>query len=121
MIHIGGQNKVIFAFHQSQQIVIHRLRRAFIAVHHNVTAPPGPILLQRLKGIEAPGVHIPNTVLLLEIPEVFLKPLPGIRQPRRGGKSRSRSDHYGVRGCKQLFQPLNFLQAVPGGSARQYP
>lgn len=86
-----------------------------------MAAPPGPIFLQRFKWIEAPGVYILNTVLLLEIPEVFLKPLPGIRQPRRGGKSRSRSDYYGIAFFKRQLQPFDLVRADGGKSLRQYP
>ena len=90
-------------------------------VYHDMAAPPCPIFLKRFKGIESPRVHILDAVLLLEVPEVFLEPFPGISQPRRGRQSRPRSDYYGIAFLNRQLQPLDLVRADGGRFPRQYP
>lgn len=121
VVHIGGQYKIVLALHQLKQVLIDRPRRAFIAVHHDVAAPPCPILLWCFKGIKAPGIHIPDTVFPLKIAKIPFKPFSGIGQPSRGGQSCSRADHHGVSVFNELLQPACLGQEACGRSARLYP
>ena len=100
---------------QLQQHPVDRLRGRHIAVPVDVAAPPGPVLLQRLKGVKPAGVHVLNAVLLLKVPKELCKPRPGVGQTGGGGQSGARADDDGVSSVQrlsQLFDPL------PGGRGR---
>ena len=114
VVHIGGQDKVILVLYQLQQIVIHGLRRLFIAVHQDLPAPPGPVLLQTFKGIESAGVHVPDAVPGLKVAEIPPEPFPGVGHPRGGGQARPRPDHHCVCRGQGLLQPLNRVRGDGG-------
>ena len=115
MVHVGGEHEVVLLPNQVQQVPVHRPGRVHIPVVPDVPAPPGPVLLQAVKGEEAPGVHVWDAVFLLKIPEIALKPLPGVGEASRGGQPRSRPHHHGLRPVKGLSQ---LPDPVPGGRGR---
>lgn len=109
MVHIGSQNEVIPTPDQFQQVSIRLAGRHIVAVVVNVPAPPGPVFLKRGKRIKAAGIHVGDTVLLMEIGEVFQKALAAIGQTGRGGKAGACADENGVCALDLRFQPLDFL------------
>ena len=78
VVHIGSQYEIILILHQRQQFLINQLRGIQITVTENVPAPISPMFFQRIKRIEAAGVHIRKVILGNKVREVMLKPLPGI-------------------------------------------
>lgn len=64
MIHVGRQHKIILLPNQPEKIEIRLSGGHVVAVHENMAAPPRPILLQRLKGIESAGVDSLDNVIL---------------------------------------------------------
>ena len=119
VVHIGGEDKVVPLPHQRQQIVIYGPGRPLIAVVEDLAAPPGPVLLQAVKGVEAPGVHVPDAVFGLKIAEIPLKPLPVVGQPRRGGQPGPRAHDHGIGDLQRLSQRLDPVFSAHGG--RRYP
>ena len=85
VVNVGGQHKIILVLHQCQQLPINGKRGIHIAVIKNVTAPPGPVFLQRVIGIKSPGVHIGDAVFSVKIGEVPFKPFPAVGEAGRGG------------------------------------
>lgn len=96
MVHIGGQDEIIPASDQFQQVSIRLAWRHIVTVIVDMTAPPGPVFLQRGKRIETAGIHISDTVLLMEVGEVLQKALAAIGQASRGGKAGARADEDGI-------------------------
>ncbi len=82
-----GEDEVVLALYQLQQMVIDRLGGLFIAVHQDLPAPLGPVFLQTLEVVKAAGVHIPDAVFGLEVSKGLPEPLPRSRssQQRRTG------------------------------------
>ena len=109
MVYIGGQDKIIPAPDQFQQVSIRFAGRHIVTVAVDMPAPPSPVFLQRGKGIESAGIHIGDAVLLMEVGEVFQKALAAIGQPGRGGKARASADEAGICALYLSFQPLNLL------------
>lgn len=109
MVHIGGQDKVIPAPDQFQQIRIGLAGRHIVTVIVDVAAPPGPVFLQRGEGIESAGVNIPDAVLLVKVGEVFQKALAAVGQAGGGGKAGACADQNGVDILQFSFQPFHFL------------
>ncbi len=103
-----------------KMLALDRPGGTFIAVHHDMAAPPRPIFLQCFKGIEAPGVHILDAIFLLKIPKRLCEPLPGIGQLRRGGQSRPCTDHHSVSLFNELLQLLYLGREVFDISACLY-
>ncbi len=103
VVNICGQDKVLPALRQRQQVLIDRLGGILITVHHDMTAPPGPVFLQRGERVKAAGVYITDAVFSGEISEIPLKPLPIIGQASRGGQPRPGADHDGVSLAESLF------------------
>lgn len=114
MVHVGGQNEVIPVPDQRQQVHIRLAGRQIVAVIIDMPAPPGPVFLQRGKGIESAGIYIGNAVILMEVGEVFQKSLAAVGQTGGGGKARARADEDSVRALYLSLQPLNFLPVIAG-------
>ena len=109
MVHIGGQDKIIPAPDQLQQIGIRLAGCHIVSVVVDVSAPPGPVFLQRGKRMETAGIHIGDAVLLMEVGEVFQKALAAIGQTGRCRKAGTSADEDGICALNLSFQPLNFL------------
>ena len=109
MVHIGGQDEVIPAPDQFQQVGIRLAGRHIVTVTVDMPAPPSPVFLQRGKGIESAGIHIGDAVLLMEVREVFQKTFAAIGQTGRSGKAGARANEDGVCTLDLSFQPLDFL------------
>ena len=73
VIYIGGQNKILFALHQLQEVMVNRLWGIQIPVDVDIPTPICPVFFQTVKGIEAAGIHIAETILLNEVPKIFFK------------------------------------------------
>lgn len=114
MVHVGGQNEVIPVPDQRQQIRVRLSGRQIVAVIVDMPAPPGPVFLQRGKGIETAGIYIGNAVFLMEVGEVFQKSLAAVGQTGGGGKTGACADEDGVRALYLSLQPLNFLPVIAG-------
>ena len=114
MVHVGGQNAVISVPDQRQQVRVRLSGRQIVAVIVDMSAPPGPVLLQRGKGIETAGIYIGNAVFLVEVGEVFQKSLAAVRQTGGGGKAGACADEDGVRALNFGLQPLNYLPVIAG-------
>lgn len=114
MVHVGGQNEVISVPDQRQQIRVRLSGRQIVAVIVDMPAPPGPVFLQRGKGIETAGIYIGNAVFLMEVGEVFQKSLAAVGQTGGGGKACARADEDSVRALYLSLQPLNFLPVIAG-------
>lgn len=114
MVHVGGQNEVIPVPDQRQQVRIRLAGRHIVAVIVDMPAPPGPVLLQRGKGIKTAGIYIGNAVLLVEVGKVFQKSLAAVGQTRGGGRAGTRADEDSVRALNFALQPLNFLPVIAG-------
>lgn len=114
MIHIGGEDKIIFLFDQFQQIGIGLAHTDVIAVYQDVTRPPCPIFLQSAVRIEAPGVHIPDAVFLMKVRKIFHEPLAAVRHSGRGGHSCSCADQDGIGGFYLSLQPICLLRVIVG-------
>lgn len=54
VVHIGGEDEIILVLHQLQQVPVGLAHTGFIAVDQNHAAPPGPVFLQGIIGIEPP-------------------------------------------------------------------
>lgn len=121
VVHICRQHKVVLALHQGQQSIINRPGGVLVAVHHNMPAPPCPILLQRRERVKSPGIHVLDAVFFFEVSEVFLKPLPGVGQSRRSGQPRPRADHHSVGAVKRLPQSFRLCRGDGGRAPRQAP
>ena len=109
MVHIGGQDKIIPAPDQIQQVSIRFAGCHIVTVVIDVSAPPGPVFLQRGKRIEPAGIDIGDAILLMEVGEVFQKALAAIGQASRCGKAGACADEDGIRALYLSFQPLDFL------------
>lgn len=96
MIHIGGQDEVVLILDQIQQIRIGLAGRHIVAVVIDVSAPPGPVFLRGGKRIEPTGIHIRDTVLLMEVGEVFQKALAAIGQTGGCRKTGARTDENSI-------------------------
>ena len=112
MVHIGGQDKIVFIPHQRKQPGVNGKRRIQITVVQDVSAPPGPVFFRCVKGIESAGIQIGNAVTLVKIREIPLKAFPTVGQTRGGGQPRARADQYRVSVVQRLPQPLDLPGAV---------
>ena len=97
MVHIGCQDEVISAPDQLQQVSIRLAGCHIVTVVVDVSAPPSPVFPQRGKRIETAGIHIGDSVLLMEVREVLQKTFAAIGQTGRGGKAGARADEDGIR------------------------
>ena len=109
VVHIGGDHEIILVFHQLQQVLIRLAHTGFITVDQNHTAPPGPVFLQGIIGIESPGIHIMEAVFCFKIRKILLEPFPAVRETGGGGHSCACADDHGVGAFYFLLQPFNLL------------
>lgn len=96
VVHIGGQDKMIFIFYQIIKRAVNRLRRVHIAVDVNIPAPICPMFFWRIIWIEAAGIHILKVILGRKIPEVSFKPFSGVEQSGRSGQTGAGANDHGV-------------------------
>ena len=87
MIHICRENKVILVLNQTHKVIIYRLWRFLISVHHDMPAPPGPVFFQAVKRIETAGIHIPDTVWPGSHRNTAQTSLPRVGQSRGCGQA----------------------------------
>ena len=109
MVHIGGQDEVIPVPDQLQQVGIGLAGRHIVAVIVNMAAPPGPVFLQRRKGIEAAGIHVGNVILLMEVGKVLQETFAAVGQTGRGRQAGAGTDEDGVCFLYFSFQPFELL------------
>ena len=64
------------------------------------------------KRIKAAGIHILDIVLFRKVGKVFFKPLVGVNESGRGGKTRSGTDDHGITVPQSCLQPLKRLRAA---------
>src|SRR5699024_2592421 len=83
VVHISGQDKIIFILYQIIKLSVNRLRSIHIPVNVNIPAPIRPMFFQRVIWIEATGIHVLEMILGSKITEVFFKPLTRINQSGR--------------------------------------
>ena len=112
MVHIGGDDKVIRAPYERQELVVHGPGRVFVAVDEDVAAPVGPVFLRRCEGEKASGVHIADAVYGGEVREVAVKAFARIGEAGGGGKARARADHDGIAGVKRVSEPCDRCREV---------
>ena len=104
VVHIGGQDKVVFILHHPIQIPVQLCRRHVVPVIINMAAPIGPLLLLGGKRIEPRRIHVPHTVPLYEFPKMILKPPACIGQTGRSRQAASCSDNNSVSLLQTTFQ-----------------
>ena len=85
MVHIGGDDEIVLAFQQFEQVVVNGFWGGNVAVVVDVATPVGPMFLLGREGIEARRVHVGELVFFDEIGEMLLEPLARIGESRRGG------------------------------------
>ena len=118
VVHIGGEDEIVFVLYQPKQVIVHRLRGLLIAVDPDIAAPIGPVFFHSGIRVEPAGIHIGKAIFCSKIRKIFPKALPGVEKARRGGKPRACTDHNGVGIPEGVFQLLS-LRA--GGCRALYP
>ena len=109
MVHISGQDKVIPASDQFQQVSIRLAGCHIVTIIVDMSAPPGPVFLRRRKRIKAAGIHVSDTVLFIEVREILQKALTAIGQTSRDGQAGTSPDEDGVCALYFRLQSLDFL------------
>ena len=121
MIDIRCDNEMILILYQRMQMLIHRLRGIHISVDKDELRPVSPHFFRSLIRIETAGVHILKAIFLPILREILLKTLSVINKTGRGRKSRSCSDHNGIRFFYGLLKFLYLIRVVPGRFHSRYP
>ena len=73
MIHIRREDKIVLLFQQVQKNSVQFTWRQVVAIPIDLSAPIGPFLFQRWKGIEPRRIHIAEMVFGDKISEMTLK------------------------------------------------
>ncbi len=97
MVYVCGQHKVVTVAHYVQEPLVERRLYRVVSVARDIAAPKRPILLERVIGIETAGVHVGKAVACGEVAKELFETLARIGVICRGGKTRTRADHHGVR------------------------
>lgn len=98
MVHIRGQHKVIAPAHDVQELFVERRRYGIVSVAHDVAAPKRPVLLERIIGIEATGIHVGKVVACGKVAKELLETLARIGVSGGGRESCPGADYHGI-GC----------------------
>ena len=93
VVDIRREDKVVLILDELQEVIVHRLRRLYIAVEKDMSAPPRPECFLIGERIESARIHIGNAVLLGKVGKVFVETLAGICQPCGGGQTSARADN----------------------------
>ena len=93
VVHVGGDDKIVFIADQVQKLPVDRFRRIQIAVDVDISGPesPGDLRFQA-HHIEAARIHVVEAVFFFEIKEIFFESLPAVGKSRRGGEAGAGSD-----------------------------
>ena len=106
VVHIGGQDKIIFVLHQCKQVIVNRFWGILIAVEPNIPAPVRPVFLHGGVRVKAVGVHIRKAVFAGKIGEICSESFPGVGEPGGGGQPGSCADDEGISLVQGLFELL---------------
>ena len=104
VVHVGGEHKVVLVLHQTEQLVVHRLRRALVPVDVDIPAPVSPVLFKRIIRVEPAGIHIRKAVFRGKIRKVSAEALAIVHKACRGGKPGPGPDHDGICLGQSLLQ-----------------
>ena len=115
VVHIGGQDEVVPAFHQFQEVGVRLPGSGVVTVDANEAAPPGPVLLLRRERVEPAAVHVADAVLGPEIREVIFEAFPSVVEPGGSREAGTSADDDGVRVFQGAAEPL-YLPPVPLGA-----
>jgi len=96
VIDIGGDDEIVLAFQEFEQVVIDRFRGGHVTVVVDMAAPVGPMFLLGGKRIEARRVHVGEAVLADEVGKVLLEAFAGIGEARRGGEACASADDHSI-------------------------
>ena len=119
MVHIRSQHKVVAVAHYAQELFVERRRYGVVSVAHNVAAPKRPVLLERIIGIEAAGIHIGKAVACGKVAKELIESLARIGVSGGGRESCSGTDYHGVRCIECSSELIDLFGAGCGRLPRQ--